>query len=272
MTKKTIALLITLCMLIGVLGGCGGNDSGSNQSSQASAGTSEADSVSTEDVDTGNVDISEEVELTIYTMAGSDPRDMDMVNEAASELMKEKLNCTVNLHVMTDWATRYNLALSSGEPIDLIWTAMWYSYQPFAYDGAWLDITTLVDEVAPELRDIIGQDVWDMCKIDGKDYAIPANNPEWGQWGVAWREDLRKKYNCPEIKDWESMEAYAEAIVANEPGMIPFCDSPDGGLWHSYSEKHRTYAGLGNPQFAYGVGVSMDNPRELSLFPRNGCF
>lgn len=211
------------------------------------------------------VDLSKRVELNILTLGGK-PRDMDEINEAVSKITLEKLNCTVNIQTMGDWRTQYNLVLSSGEPIDLIWTAMWYSYQPYAFDGAWLDITDMVDQVAPELRSLIGEDVWNMSKIKGRDYAIPCSNPRWNQWGVAWREDLRKKYNCPEIVDWETMEIYAQAILANEPGMIPFCDSSSGGLWHSFSEKNHAYVGLGNPQFSYGLGVKTDNPRELFIF------
>lgn len=211
------------------------------------------------------VDLSKRVELNILTF-GQNARDIDMINEAVSEITLEKFNFTVNIQPMADWRTQYNLVLSSGEPIDMIWTAMWYSYQPYAFDGAWIDITDMVQEVTPELYEIVGEDTWNMSKIDGRNYAIPSTYRAWSQWGVAWREDLRVKYDCPEIVDWETMEIYAEAILANEPGMIPFCDSASGGLWHSYSEKNRAYVGLGNPQFSYGVGVKTDNPRDLFIY------
>lgn len=266
MKKRVMALMLALCMAAGVLGGCGTEPAAKSDAGKTASGAAAPETSAT------GVDLSKKVELNVYTMGGSNPKDMDMVNQAASKLLEEKLNCTVNVQVMADWANRYKLVLSSGEPVDLIWTAMWYSYQPYAYDGAWLDITEMVDKVAPELREIIGQDVWDMSKIGGKDYAIPTNHPSWSQWGVSWREDLRKKYNCPEIKDWESMEAYAEAILANEPGMIPFCDSPSGGLWHSYSEKNKMYVGLGQPQFSYGMGVSLENSRELEIFSESDEF
>mgnify|MGYP005767062945 CR=1 FL=1 len=200
------------------------------------------------------IDISDHVDLVVYTFAGSSPNDVEMINEAANEINEEAINASVDVQVMTDWSTRYNLALSSGEAIDLIWTAMWYQYQPYAYDGAWTDITDMVDEVVPELRELIGEDMWEQCRIDGRDYAIPSTNQQNNQWGVVWREDLRKEMGCSEITDLASMEEYAEAILENYPEMIPFCESASGGLFHSLSEQSHTFIGLGNPQFSYGAG------------------
>jgi putative aldouronate transport system substrate-binding protein len=197
---------------------------------------------------------------------GPPPRDLERVVAEANKITLEKLNCTISVQPMVEWMSRYQLALSSGEEIDLIWTAMWYSYQPMAFDGAWRDITEMVDQVAPELRSLIGEETWRISKIQGRDYAIPTNNRGWGQWGVSWREDLRKKMGTPPITSWETMEAYAEGIRKNYPNMIPFCDSGSGGLWHSFSEKSHYYVGLGNPQFSYGLGVKTDNPREFVLF------
>lgn len=208
------------------------------------------------------IDISDHVDLTVYTFAGSSPKDVDMINEAANEINEEAINASVDVQVMTDWSTRYNLALSSGEAIDLIWSAMWFQYQPYAYDGAWLDITDMVDEVVPELRALIGEDMWEQCRIEGRDYAIPTPNVQNNQWGVVWREDLRKEMGCSEITDVASMEEYAEAILQNYPEMIPFCESGSGGLFHSLSEQSHTFIGLGNPQFSYGLGYDPEN-REL---------
>ena len=74
------------------------------------------------------IDISDHVDLVVYTFAGSSPNDVEMINEAANEINEEAINASVDVQVMTDWSTRYNLALSSGEAIDLIWTAMWFQY------------------------------------------------------------------------------------------------------------------------------------------------
>lgn len=209
------------------------------------------------------IDISKKVDLVVYTFAGAAPNDIEMVNDAANELNEELINANVDVQVMTDWRNRYNLALSSGEKIDLIWTAMWFQYQPYAFDGAWYDITEMVDEVVPELRDLIGEEQWAQCRIAGRDYAIPSTQKVNTQWGVVWREDLRKEMGCSEIVDLATMEEYAEAILENHPEMIPYCESASGGLFHSLSEQSHTFIGLGNPQFSYGVGF---NPETEEVY------
>ena len=261
-----------------VLAGC---NSGGGSSTTSSGGTDSGDSGSTEtsaaaepgepgrqgdywvNANGDQIDISDHVDLVVYTFAGSSPNDVDMINEAANEINEEAINASVDVQVMNDWRTRYNLALSSGEAIDLIWTAMWYQYQPYAYDGAWTDITDMVDEVVPELRDLIGEDMWEQCRIAERDYAIPSTNQQNNQWGVVWREDLRKEMGCSEITDLASMEEYAQAILEHHPEMIPFCESASGGLFHSLSEQSHTFIGLGNPQFSYGVGF---DPETNSLY------
>ncbi|MCI6023898.1 MAG: DUF3502 domain-containing protein [Oscillospiraceae bacterium] len=269
------AMAVTTSM---VLAGCGNSSSGSSTASKDNSSGSTTTSESGEsggEVTVGRngdvwvnangdeIDISKHVDLTVYTIFGGGGTDTDMVNDAANKLNEELVNATVDVQVMNDWRTRYNLALSSGEKIDLIWTAMWYQYQPFAYDGAWYDITNMVDETVPELRDLIGEDSWKQCRIDGKDYAIPSMNMGNSQWGVAWREDLRKEMGCSEITDMASMEEYAQAILENHPEMIPYCESASGGLFHSLSEKSHTFIGLGNPQFSYGVGY---DPAKKELY------
>ena len=269
------AIAVTASM---AFSGCNSSNSSSSSSSPSSAGSSSGTSTTSEtgsvsgpgrngDVwvnSNGNeIDISEKVDLVVYTFAGASPNDVEMVNDAANELNNELINANVDVQVMADWRNRYNLALSSGEAIDLIWTAMWYQYQPFAYDGAWMDITDMVDEVVPELRDLIGEEQWKQCRIEGRDYAIPSTQKANTQWGVVWREDLRKEMGCSEITDLASMEEYAEAILENHPEMIPYCESASGGLFHSLSEQSHTFIGLGNPQFSYGVGF---DPETQELY------
>lgn len=278
---RTAAIFASLVLSASMIfTGCqSGNDTSSSSASSANSGSSETnsgeESASAATGEPGRngdvwvnangdeIDISDHVDLVIYTFAGSSPNDIEMVNNAANEINEEAINASVDVQVMTDWSTRYNLALSSGEAIDLIWTAMWFQYQPYAYDGAWTDITDMVDEVVPELRSLIGEDMWKQCRIDGRDYAIPSINQQNNQWGVVWREDLRKEMGCSEITDLASMEEYAQAILENHPEMIPFCESASGGLFHSLSEQSNTFIGLGQPQFSYGVGF---DPETQELY------
>ncbi|MFA6505947.1 MAG: ABC transporter substrate-binding protein, partial [Treponemataceae bacterium] len=167
---------------------------------------------------------------------------------------------------------KYNLYLVSGEPIDIIWTATWFGYAQRAASGAFLPIDHLVDAYAPKLKQAIPEMDWKVSKVGNKSYCVPDMNQTNSSWGVVWREDLRKKYKCPEIKDLASLEAYYDAIIKNEPDMIPTVDASYGGLWHTYTYMFGIYSGLGAGEFRYGFAADMRNPRNLFVHTETDYF
>ena len=174
-----------------------------------------------------------------------------MINEKVSEITKEKLNCNIEIQIMTNSQQQYPLAMSTNEPIDLIWSATWNSCWNYSKQGAYLDLTDMINNQFPNLKKMIGADRWDAISVNGRYYLLPANNSDevsnWAQWGVVWREDLRKAMGVPEITDLDSMETYAQAILENYQGMIPFYDSRAGGLWHTMLESNHIYTEFGGP-------------------------
>ena len=252
-TKRLFAVALISLLASASFFGCNSDtpasSSGSSSEGSSTAGTSSGSLLT--DGDFVNIDMSEEVELVISVFGSTTPADLEMINEEVSKLTKEKINCTVSLQIMANPQQQYSLVLSTGEPIDLIWSATWNNCWNYCKQGAYLDITDMVNNQFPELKEMIGADRWDSISVNGSYYLIPTNNSEeisnWAQWGVVWREDLRKAMGCEEITDIESMEAYAQAILENQSGMIPFYDSPSGGLWHTMLESEHIYTEFGGP-------------------------
>lgn len=73
-----------------------------------------------------------------------------------------------------------------------------------------------------------------------------------------WREDLRKELGCEPITSIETMEAYAEAVLKSGNGMIPFCDTGAGGLWHTMLEKEHIYTEFGSPFNTLALDLDTD--------------
>lgn len=156
-------------------------------------------------------------------MLGDAPKDLSSIESQINKMAEEDLNATVkfNYTTWTDWDQKYKLLLSSGQSIDLIFTADWTQYQAYAKKGAFLAIDDLLPKAAPALQQFVPQDMWEAVKIDGKIYTVPATYKEYVTNGFVWREDLRKKYNLPQPTDLASYEAYMEGIKKNEPKMSP---------------------------------------------------
>lgn len=177
------------------------------------------------------LDTSEQVEIIVYMM-GDKPQDCDMVMEKVNEILLEKLNCTMSMKFVgwADWATAYNLLLTGGDPIDLIYSASWASDSDYARKGAFMDLTDLVEEYAPELWDMFPIEVWDYATIttDHGDmlYCIPTAFDNFSSTGIFYRADLCEKYNIPAPTSIENATAYQQGIKDNCPEMIP---NMDGG-------------------------------------------
>lgn len=262
--KKLIAILLAAACLL-TLVSCAGNNS---SSTPATPGTPAASAAGTTD-DAGAAgaqqpDFSQPYELDIY-VAYDGAKDLDMVTEEINKITMETMNCTVKFHPIgtADQTTKYNLALATNEKIDLIFAATWFSYADKANNGAFIALEDYIDTYVPEMREIVPQDIWDNCKINGHDYAIPHVVTKAGSAGFLYREDLRAKYGCPEITDRASIEAYCDAIIANEPGLLPMY-SHANDMFTIYNSMYHEHTGIGHPYFHFFV-CDLDNPRDLHV-------
>ena len=82
---------------------------------------------------TSPTDKGEKVTLQFY-MLGDAPKDLPVIESEINKLAEADLNVNVkfNYTSWTDWDQKYKLLLSSGQPIDLIFTADWTFYQSYA--------------------------------------------------------------------------------------------------------------------------------------------
>ncbi len=142
-------------------------------------------------------DLSEEANLVFYVM-GDAPQDETVVEDAINAVLKEKFNATVDFQfsTWTDFSQKYNNQLTSGGA-DLIYIANWLNYGLLARAGAFLELDDLLNEYAPELRALAGEEMLNMCRVEGELYAVPALWPEYVPLGIKYREDLRAKYDLP---------------------------------------------------------------------------
>lgn len=265
--RRSLVTLTTAALALSLLAGCGGNNNSNgansaNGGSDGNAGTAAAtDSTSTAAPAETGIDTSKKVELQFY-MLGDAPKDLSVIQGEINKMAQEELNATVkfNYTSWTDWDQKYKLLLSSGQAIDLIFTADWTQYQSYAKRGAFLAIDDLLPKAAPELQKFVPESMWEDVKVDGKIYTVPATYKEYVTNGFVYREDLRKKYDLPVPKDLASYEAYMDGIVKNEPDMMPMSLNSDIGnnLHYIYTELNKMVGAL-----PYGMGVKYESPTTV---------
>ncbi|UQZ37492.1 sugar ABC transporter substrate-binding protein [Paenibacillus sp. PK3_47] len=238
MKKHRMVMLALVLTFVMILSACGSNNSANtpakatNNASEAggdnaAATTAPADNAGTD----GTADTSEEVNLKMI-FVGPKPIDYDSVFAEINKILKEKINATVEGEFLdwSDWAQKYPLKLAANEDFDLIYSANWAGYNDQALKGGFLELTDeLLNKYMPETVAAMPEVSWDQAKVNGKLYMVPQNRGETVEKLILYREDLRKKYNLPEINSPETYAEYLKAVAKNEKGVTPF--TPETGDW-----------------------------------------
>ena len=213
------------------------------------------------------IDTSEHVEISFW-MLGDSPKDLPLINEEINKLAQRDLNCSVKFNMInwSDYMQRYNLLLSSGQPIDLIFTAEWLNYNQFAKKGAFMALDELVPVCAPGLYSFISQEYWDCVKVNNRIFTIPATWKEYVNPGFAYREDLRKKYDLPVPESLETIEAYLEGVAIHEPSLLltseQATDNGFGPYFSAYEVLNIKYKWI-DLNMPYGLTGEYDRPSEI---------
>ncbi len=143
--------------------------------------------------------------------------------------LKEKVNASLEVQYTgwTDYLTKYNLLLATGEGIDLINTASdWLEMWPNAQKGAFLELNDLLPTYAPETWASIPESHWDEATYNGDIIAIPEDMySQWINHGFMYRGDWAREFGITEpITTWEGFGKYLQGVKDHKgsQGIIPF--------------------------------------------------
>jgi len=223
--KKVLCLALGLVLCLSLLAGCGQSKEAVTEetASPASKPQTTEESAAPEP----EKPALEPVELSWYVV-GNPQKETDLVEDAVAEYLKDTLNCRVKINYF-DWGAyeqKMNVMIATGDEFDLCFTANWMvNFIQNAGKGAWADITDLVDQYAPKVKEKYAQYL-DACKVKGRLYGIPYNMSGFGAQGAVYiRQDMIDKYNLDvsSLKSYEDLEPFYDQILANEKGMTPLC-------------------------------------------------
>lgn len=161
-----------------------------------------------------------------YIVCGTAPSNVEHVEKAADEYLKDKLNVNIKLNYLS-WAAyteRINVLNAGGEKYDIAWDSG-DGYRLNSAKNAYLPLNDLMDKYAPKTKEIIGEDFLKGSQINGKNYGIPANKDKGMSPGFLYRTDLAEKYNLTEklenVKKYEDLFPILDVIKEKEPSISP---------------------------------------------------
>jgi putative aldouronate transport system substrate-binding protein len=267
--KKTriIALVLVFAMVLSlVLVGCAGN----NKAGETTAGTEAVTSAAAETsaaTEAFTPDISKEVKLTYYHIGGKTPQEDEVLANLNTKL-KAKINATLEVKYLSwgDAWTQGPLLFASGENFDMIFCAPWFLFSDQGRKGAFKELNDILPKYAPKIWSECPAVGWEQASLDGKIYAIPQYAVNFSMFhGMTYREDVRKKYNVPEIKKLTDFEAYFDAIKKNEPNMTPWAvdDQSYANLRNMYIRENTNLTYQGTEEYGFWYDMTEANPKVI---------
>lgn len=264
---KALALLVCLMMLVSGIAGCKTATPPTAAPAETKApDATEAPAAATEPAT--KLDTSKQVELQFY-MVGDGPKDLELITDKVNETTLADFNCTVkfNYTTWTDFAQKYSLLLSSGTPIDLIYTATWLDYWKYAKAGAFKPLNELLDNYAPELKAFIGDDYLSQAAIDGKIFTVPSNYKEFITDGVTYRKDLQEKFSLPVPDSLENVEKYLLGVKQNMPEQQLTMESVTTGVGvYTFSAMEILMLKYADTFGDYGLQFSDTDPANIHAY------
>ncbi len=201
------------------------------------------------------------VTLKMY-LIGDKPKDFDEVYGKVNEIMKEKINATLDISFLpwSDMTTKYQLLFQSGENFDIIFTASsWGYYSQVATKNGFYEITDdMLKEYAPNIYENEPKDAWEQAKINDKIYMIPSDQVEYGTRVFGARGDLMKKYGIEKIENYDDLEAYMDAVSKDtESGIKVIANGGGQNLQYPYMMEKYAFGGIaGVPTPSIGFDVN----------------
>ena len=143
---------------------CGGSGSSAATGETGSAAGS-ASTAATDEV----------VTIKWITVGNGMPSNYDAWLEQVNPYLEEKIGVNIDMEVVGwgDWDTRRNVVVNTAGEYDILFTNL-NTYTNDVSNGAFMDITELVQTASPDLYASIPADFWEAMSVDGKIYGVPA--------------------------------------------------------------------------------------------------
>ncbi len=222
-TKRVAALLLAATMAFG-LAACG-KDAGGNGGSGSGAGA-------TTSKDTG-AKSGEIVKLVVWGNGNADTEDCNQVAEAINKITREKIGVEIEL-VRGQDAEQINLALTSGEPIDLMcYNNISGQFNTVVNNNWAYPLDDLLEKFGQGAKDVINPYDLDACKYNGVLYALPNQKDTSRAAGFAMRKDICDELGItvPEYGTYDEMHEILVKVHNAHPEMYPLVPTwAQGGM------------------------------------------
>ena len=238
-------IIAVMLMTTWILSGCGNQQNNSSQKDGGNAAVNETQDVKKE---YNGLDISNKAHVVLYG-GGADSPDQAEVFTKLNSMLEKDLNMEIEIRHI-GWADYFNKIMvmaSTGEDFDGF--MMWDGNAGAAGDfirkpGLLKDLTDIIEKYGPQIIEVVGRDVYEDSKINGRAMRIPELNYVITR-VMLYRNDLLEEIGMDVPKTFEEFEDMLYAAKAKYPELIPLCT---GGTYMISMDMLK-------PQIAWAYGI-----------------
>lgn len=286
--------LIMAGSLLAASFGCGGTNEGNSrigeQADTNADSVSEAnnsgdetknfnDEAGRDGTDNGTADTPDEI-VVAFAGTGTIPKDLQMVEDAVNERIRDKINVIIDLQCYTigDFPQQINLALTSNEQIDLLCTtpigATFFS--TMCSQNMLSPLDDLLEQYGQGILETVGEQWLASTSLDGSVYGVASYSNKAQDTFFCIRTDLVKKHGLEEavanISSVDDITAILEALSTDDSIVAPIGGKQQiftGTYGILYDETANTLAydtlGAASLRVA-GVKIEEDTAKIVNLY------
>ncbi|MBC7249143.1 MAG: extracellular solute-binding protein, partial [Anaerolineae bacterium] len=154
------------------------------------------------------------------------------VEEAINAITVPKINATVKLHPFSvaEYSQQVTLLLQSGEGLD-VYHSLGDLPQRVS-NNEFVDITSMIDQYAPETKAVVGDAFLKTTTLDGKLYGIPAYKGVALAPNLVYRADIMEEIGVDpaSIKSVYDLTDVFAKVKAKYPDMVPLVPVQTGNI------------------------------------------
>lgn len=239
--KRYLSMLLVMAITFALAACAGGNSDGQAQNE---AGGSKAEAKPTT--------------LKIM-MFQNKPNDLDKVLEEFYARTKDTLNVKLDIEWtpgIMDLKEKVRMKMSAGEEYDLVWDAPSSNMKTLVPQGAYVPLDEYFNnDQYPGLKKAFSETFLDSNKMNGHLYGVPLVS-DWGMPvdGTYVRKDLREKYAPDGLHSEEDFLKFLDAIVANEPDLLPYATDGNVGFRQFPEDTNPDLLPINSRIYGYGIG------------------
>ncbi|PUA37499.1 ABC transporter substrate-binding protein [Paenibacillus elgii] len=156
-------------------------------------------------------------------LPGDRAADYDLVLKEAQRRLAGTLNVSLDIKFVpwNDFGRVSQVALASGEEIDLVFDAPWLHLSEMISSGYYEPLDVLLEKYGETILTKRPRPMWEANRYGGKIMAIPLGVSYAMGHSYFVRKDLREKLGVPPIQSYEELIRFAYLLKQKEPDVVP---------------------------------------------------